>query len=102
IERFGYLHLKTFVLIDAAEPALPPFRPSPNHCATSWRKFMTGSRLVRVKGLEPSRLSSRDPKSRVSTNSTTPASQRAFNRRKRVVLYHRAVAVQREIAVKSG
>ena len=30
-------------------------------------------RLVRAEGLEPPRLAAREPKSRVSTNSTTPA-----------------------------
>ena len=36
--------------------------------------------LVRAEGLEPPRLSSRDSKSRASTNSATPATRRAARR----------------------
>jgi hypothetical protein len=41
--------------------------------------FVIGAagRLVRAEGLEPPRLSPREPKSRVSTNSTTPAEGRS-------------------------
>src|SRR6185312_10233733 len=35
--------------------------------------IMSGPRLVRAEGLEPPRLSSREPKSRASTSSATPA-----------------------------
>src|SRR5579872_2474774 len=37
--------------------------------------------LVRAEGLEPPRLSSREPKSRASTNSATPADRGAARRR---------------------
>ena len=42
---------------------------------TSWAAFSekTSALLVRAEGLEPPRLSSREPKSRASTNSATPA-----------------------------
>src|SRR5690606_14918328 len=66
---FGYLHLKTFVFIKAAGPA-NAVQPAETHGR--------GVALVRVKGFEPSRLSSREPKSRVSTNSTTPAFRGTF------------------------
>src|SRR5262249_17025699 len=44
------------------------------HCAHLGRFLeKTSALLVRAEGLEPPRLSSRDPKSRASTNSATPA-----------------------------
>ena len=47
------------------------------------------ARLVRAEGLEPPRLASREPKSRASTNSATPATRKAVRRRG---LYHAACA----------
>src|SRR5271156_3325320 len=41
------------------------------------QSFGKPARLVRAEGLEPPRLSSREPKSRASTNSATPATRRA-------------------------
>ena len=37
-------------------------------------------RMVRVEGLEPTRLAALDPKSSVSTNFTTPALQKGVQR----------------------
>ena len=53
--------------------------------AYSRPSFGKTARLVRAEGLEPPRLSSREPKSRASTNSATPATHRAARWRG---LYH--------------
>ena len=53
--------------------------------AYSRPSFGKTARLVRAEGLEPPRLSSREPKSRASTNSATPATRRAARWRG---LYH--------------
>src|ERR1700733_10927760 len=45
-------------------------RIRPSFCSQAFEK---NARLVRAEGLEPPRLSSREPKSRASTNSATPA-----------------------------
>src|SRR3984957_18974639 len=53
--------------------------------AVSRPSFGKTAQLVRAEGLEPPRLSSREPKSRASTNSATPATRRAARWRG---LYH--------------
>src|SRR6202021_404296 len=52
------------------EPKILRQRP-----AQSRPSFGKAARLVRAEGLEPPRLSSREPKSRASTNSATPATR---------------------------
>src|SRR5450631_379236 len=67
-QRFGNLHRSHTSLLGSA------LRRTFRNDGRSYRPlFVSTLGVVRAEGLEPPRLSSREPKSRASTNSATPA-----------------------------